>query len=96
MAAMLASCSTAPHVNAVPPDEARAIAKDAYLYGFAMIENYNTFYKQVVDEKATEYVGGFGKFRHYSTVFTPDNRDVVTPNNDTPYSWAWLDLRAGP
>jgi hypothetical protein len=21
---------------------------------------------------------------------------VVTPNNDTPYSWAWLDLRSGP
>jgi len=46
-----------------------------------------------VDDKASEYVGGFGRFRHYAQVFTPENRDVVTPNNDTPYSWAWLDLR---
>ena len=35
-------------------------------------------------------------FRHYSEPFTPDNKDIVTPNNDTPYSWAWLDLRAEP
>ena len=35
-------------------------------------------------------------YRHYSEPFTPDNKDIVTPNNDTPYSWAWLDLRAEP
>ncbi len=34
--------------------------------------------------------------RHYSEPFTPANKDIVTPNNDTPYSWAWLDLRAEP
>jgi hypothetical protein len=62
----------------------------------AMLENYQTWYKQAVDTNAPEYVGGFGKFRHYSDPFTPANHDVVTPNNDTPYSWAWLDLRAEP
>jgi len=50
----------------------------------------------VADPNAREYVGGFGKFRHYSEPSTPANHDVVTPNNDTPYSWAWLDLRAEP
>jgi hypothetical protein len=74
----------------------RAIAKDAYLYAFAMLENYQTMYKQVIDTSAPEYVGGFGRYRHYSEPFTPDNKDIVTPNNDTPYSWAWLDLRAEP
>ncbi len=76
--------------------EARAIAKEAYIYAFAMLENYNTLYKQVASPEAPEYVGGFGRFRHYSELYTPDNHDVVTPNNDTPYSWAWLDLRAEP
>ena len=61
-----------------------------------MMENYQTWYKQAVDAKSPEYVGGFGKYRHYSEPFTPANHDVVTPNNDTPYSWAWLDLRAEP
>jgi len=77
-------------------EEARAIAKEAYVYAYAMLENYNTLYKQVADPQAPEYVGGFGKFRHYSQLYTPENHDVVTPNNDTPYSWAWLDLRAEP
>jgi hypothetical protein len=61
-----------------------------------MMESYQTWRKQAVDKNAPEYVGGFNKFRHYSQTFTPDNKDIVTPNNDTPYSWAWLDLRAEP
>jgi hypothetical protein len=77
-------------------DDVRSIAHDAYIYSYPMLENYNTMYKQVVDRAAPEYVGGFGVFRHYSTLYTPENHDVVTPNNDTPYSWAWLDLRAEP
>ncbi|MDM0015581.1 DUF1254 domain-containing protein [Variovorax sp. J22P168] len=78
------------------PAQARAIARDAYIYASAMLENYNTMYRQLADPAGREYVGGFGKFRHYSELYTPENHDVVTPNNDTPYSWAWLDLRAEP
>ena len=51
---------------------------------------------QAVDKSRERYVGGFNVYRHYSGPFTPDNKDIVTPNNDTPYSWAWLDLRAEP
>jgi hypothetical protein len=83
-------------VLAATSDDARSIAHDAYIYAYPMLENYNTMVKQVVDKDAPEYVGGFGVFRHYSTLYTPKNHDVVTPNNDTPYSWAWLDLRAEP
>ncbi|MGW6754098.1 DUF1254 domain-containing protein [Streptomyces sp. NPDC055006] len=61
-----------------------------------MVENYRTLYAQTVDHKDPRHVGGFGVFRHYSQPFTPANTDVITPNNDTPYSWAWLDLRAEP
>lgn len=78
------------------PAEAQAIAKEAYIYAFAMLESYNTWYRQAVDNTSPTYVGGFNRFRHYAQTFTPANRDVVTPNNDTPYSWSWLDLRAEP
>jgi hypothetical protein len=77
-------------------DETRAIAKEAYLYGFAMMESYGTWYPQAAVRSSPTFVGGFNVFRHYATTFTPDNKDIVTPNNDTPYSWAWLDLRAEP
>ena len=80
----------------VSPADARAVAKDAYIYGYAMLESYQTWYSQAVDKSSSAYIGGFNKYRHYSEPFTPDNRDIVTPNNDTPYSWAWLDLRAEP
>lgn len=76
--------------------ETRDTAKAAYLYAFAMMENYNTWYPQAVLKTLPTYIGGFNTFRHYAQLFTPENRDVVTPNNDTPYSWAWLDLRAEP
>ena len=76
--------------------DARAIAKDAYIYAFAMLENYQTLYSQIADKNDKKYVGGFNVYRHYSEPFAPDNHDIVTPNNDTPYSWAWLDLRAEP
>jgi hypothetical protein len=80
----------------VSPAEARAVAKDAYIYAYAMLESYQTWRSQAVDANSNGYVGGFNVFRHYSEPFTPENRDIVTPNNDTPYSWAWLDLRAEP
>ncbi len=51
---------------------------------------------QAVLKDSPTYVGGFNVFRHYSKAFTAANHDVVTPNNDTPYSWSWLDLRAEP
>jgi hypothetical protein len=90
---LLAAGSAAAEVSS---DDAKSIARDAWIYGYAPIQSYNTWYKQAVDADAPEYVGGFNVFRHYANVFTPDNRDIVTPNNDTPYSWAWLDLRAEP
>jgi hypothetical protein len=80
----------------VSPTEAQAIAKDAYIYSFAMMENYQTLRTQAVDKNAAGYVGGFNVYRHFSEPATPDNKDIVSPNNDTPYSWAWLDLRAEP
>ena len=92
---ILTSCAPV-QAQTASPDEARAIAREAYVYSYAMMESYQTWRTQAVDKTANGYVGGFNVFRHYSEPFTPDNKDIVTPNNDTPYSWAWLDLRAEP
>jgi hypothetical protein len=78
------------------PAEAKAIASEAYLYAYPMLYNYKTLFQQAVDPSFPGFIGGFNRFRHYSRGFTPADRDIVTPSNDTPYSWAWLDLRTEP
>jgi hypothetical protein len=87
---------SASSAKSVSDKEVQAIARDAYIYSYAMLENYQTLRTQAVDKNAAGYVGGFNVYRHFSEPATPDNKDIVSPNNDTPYSWAWLDLRAEP
>jgi hypothetical protein len=94
--AALLAYSRAGAAQAPARQNATAVAREAWIYGYPMIMNYNTMHRQAIDARAPEYVGGFNVFRHYAQFFTPENRDVVTPNNDTPYSWSWLDLRAEP
>jgi hypothetical protein len=36
----LAITASAAHAQNLTPDEARAIAKDAYIYGYPLVENY--------------------------------------------------------
>ncbi len=92
-----ASCSETKKndINSLPPERIQALTAQAYIFSYPLIMNYATMYKQAIDPASSEYVGGFGKFRHYGFA-TSDNKDIVSPNNDTPYSWAWVDLRYEP
>ena len=78
------------------PNEATAIAEEAYIYAFPMMENYRTMYVQAIDRTAPGYMGGFNELVHKTELLGPDFKDVVRPNNDTMYSFAWLDLRSQP
>jgi hypothetical protein len=80
----------------VTPGEARAFAREAYIYGFPLVETYKTLYKQAIDQTSTDYKAPLNQLGHSRTVATPEDKFVVTPNSDTPYSFAWLDLRAEP
>ena len=61
-----------------------------------MLYGYKTMVSQTQDPLDPGYIGGFGRYRHYTRLNTPEDKDINAPNNDTPYSWAWLDLRAEP
>ena len=82
--------------EAVSHDEIQQTVADAFVYAYPMLFNYKTLFNQVLNPEFAGYVGGFGRFRNYDRVYTPADTDIVTANNDTPYSWAWLDLRAQP
>ena len=76
-------------------DDARAIAKEAYIFNYPLVMMYRTMYLQAIDTTSSSYSGGFGEWLHLGTS-SPKDTDIVSPNNDTPYSYAWVDLRAEP
>lgn len=76
--------------------EARAIAKEAYVYGSPMVDHYRIQYAYFVDRGNPEYKAPWNEIRNIPRVFTPEDKAVQTPNSDTPYSFAGLDLRAEP
>jgi hypothetical protein len=82
--------------TAVSPEEARAIAKEAYIYGFPLADSYRILYASFVNQKDPDYKTPWNKIKNLSRVYTPEDRAVQTPNSDTPYSWLGLDLRTEP
>ena len=96
LACSLLLCNSAWAGFSATPDEARAIAKQAYLYGFPVVEMYKTLYTQAVDSQGPNFKAGFNSIGNTAQVFTPRDTAFVTPNSDTPYSFVWLDLRREP
>lgn len=95
MAIVALSCS-APNEKSVTAEEARAIAKEAYIYGNPLVDHYRIFYSYFVDESDPEFKTHFNQIKNIPKVYTPADRAVQTPNSDTPYSMGALDLRMEP
>lgn len=76
--------------------EAASIARDAYIYGFPLVEEYKTLYAQAIDQGGPDFKAPFNQIGNTANVFTPKDRAIITPNSDTPYSFVWMDLRAEP
>ena len=104
---LLAACSTnrdeepttsapPPSAAAVSPDQARAIAKEAYIYGFPIVDNYRVMYSYFVNKDNPEYKGGWNEIHSTARLYTPEDKTIQTPNSDTPYSALGADLRTEP
>jgi hypothetical protein len=78
------------------PTEARAIAKDAYIYGFPLVDSYRIQHSYFVDRNGAEFKTSWNQIYNNARVYTPDDKAVQTPNSDTPYSFVGADLRAEP
>src|SRR5277367_529622 len=97
IAIFVIGCDTnKPAESGLSATDARAIAKEAFIYGFPVAANYQTMYKQAIDKNSPDYRGTFNTITSSKSVATPDDKFVVTPNSDTPYSFLWMDLRAEP
>ena len=95
-AALLAAGLAEAAAADLSPDEARAIAKEAYIYGFPMVDSYRIQYAYFVDDKNPEYKAPWNHLKNIPRVYTPADTAIQTPNSDTPYSMIGMDLRAEP
>jgi len=76
--------------------EIRAIAKEAYIYGYPLVDSYRIQHAYFVDRANPEFKAPYNTLLNVARVFTPEDRAIQTPNSDTPYSFLGLDLRAEP
>lgn len=88
--------STIANAQSVSPNEARAIAKEATIYGFPLIDNYRIQYSYFVGRSSPEFKSTWNVLNNTARVYTPEDKAIQTPNSDTPYSFVGADLRAEP
>lgn len=88
--------STASAWADLTPAEARAIAREAYVYGFPLVDNYRIQHAYFVDRTNADFKAPPNQLVNVPRVYTPADTAVQTPNSDTPYSWVGIDLRAEP
>ena len=82
--------------DSLTPEEARAIAKEAYIYANPVVDGYRIVYSYFVDSEDPDFKAPWNQIKNISRVYTHEDRAVQTPNSDTPYSWLALDLRTEP
>jgi len=92
---VFASCSKKKEPVLAPGQE-RAIARDAYIYGFPIVDNYRIMYSYAVNVNDPEYKGDWNEVHSTARVYTPQDKTLQTPNSDTPYSFVMADLRTEP
>ena len=78
------------------PVEVRAIAKEAYIYGFPLVDNYRIQYSYFADPAAAEFKAPWNTIFNNAQVYTAEDKSTQTPNADTPCSYVGADLRTEP
>jgi hypothetical protein len=96
LAAGLVALSTSAQAQDVTAAEARAIAKEAYVYGFPLVDNYRVQYAFFIDSGNSQFKAPMNQIMSLAGLATPADTAVQTPNSDTLYSLIGLDLRTEP
>ena len=76
--------------------QAEELVKDAYIFGYPMVDSYRVQYSYFIDKQSPEYKGDWNQVHNVARVFTPKDTAIQTPNSDTPYSFVGADLRTEP
>jgi len=58
------------------PTEARAIAKEAYIYAFPIVDNMRVQYAYFTDKNNPDYKAPYNTLFNIPRVFTPDDKAI--------------------
>ena len=83
-------------LSTLTPQEARLIAKDAFIYAYPMVDSYRILFAYFLWPNNAEYKGPLNTLLGAARLFTPADKTIQTPNADTPYCVVGADLRAEP
>ena len=85
------------HTTKQPKDsELKQIAEESVIYGLPIVMNYAVMYSYAVDRDSGQFKAPFNQIKNEPRVYTDKDTTIISPNSDTPYSIAWLDLRVEP
>jgi len=76
------------------PQEAKGLAKEAYIFGFPFVSNYRVFIYPLISGHPLMQGAKFNEFAHNRQPFPPTTQD--TTQRDTVFSLGILDLRREP
>jgi hypothetical protein len=72
------------------------IARTAVPFGLPTVDLHRILVNFALDPTSPEFKAPLNEVHHTRGLADPSDLSVVAMNVDTPYSWAWLDLRGGP
>jgi len=84
------------HAQVVTPDEAKAIAMDAYIYGYSLVTMEMTRRVSTNVAKPEGTKGPMGQLVRLREYPTAAFKDVTAPNADTLYTIVWLEVGKEP
>ncbi len=98
LAATIAIASPLTGVRAadISPAEAKAIAEEGFIYGLPLVMNYAIMNEYAINKDSGQFKAPFNGLFNSARVYTYKDTAILSANSDTPYSNAWLDLRAEP
>lgn len=77
-------------------DALRSLGREAFVFGSASVDLYRVLHDFALDGTSPEFKAPLNQIGHSRRLADPSDTSIVNMNVDTPYSFAWLDLRAEP
>ena len=84
------------NTQALTAEQYKSIAEEGFVFGLPLVMNYAIMNEYAVNRNTDQFKAPLNQIKNEPRLFTYKDTTVLSPNSDTPYSLAWLDLRTEP